>query len=118
MWQIVYIVCTLSSNLGRLAYEIQQQRFIDGSWRVRSLDDIWYFNGGDNLHEVVLPHTKNNSDEINLEIGNIINSLGNHWDGYSKGKIKDKDMLGMYPLYKTKRKVKVAKFPTYPHVIL
>ena len=113
-----YIVCTLSSNLGRLAYEIQQQRYPDGSWRLRSLDDIWYFAGGDNQHEVILPHTTNNSEEVDLELGDILNSLGNHWDGYSKGTIKERDALGMYPLYKTKPKVKVAKFPTYSHVKL
>ena len=113
-----YIVCTLSSNLGRLAYEIQQQKYPDGSWRLKSLDDIWYFAGGDNLHEVILPHTKNNSEEVDLEIEDVINSLGNHWDGYSKGRVRERDLIGMYPLYKTKAKVKTAKFPTYPHIKL
>ena len=113
-----YIVCTFSSNLGRLAYEIQQQKYPDASWRVKSLDDIWYFAGGDNIDEVILPHVKNSPDEINLQKGDVINSLGNHWNGYSKGKIKKSNTVGMYPLYKTKRKIKIAKFPTYSHVKL
>ena len=30
-----FIVCTSSSNVCRLAYEIQQQRYVDGSWRFK-----------------------------------------------------------------------------------
>ena len=113
-----YIVCTFSSNVCRLAYEIQQQRYVDGSWRFKSLDDIWYFAGGDHLHEVSLPQKQKDESELDLNIGDILNSAGNHWDGYSKGKNILNNNVGLYPLYKTKDKIKIVKFPTYPHVKL
>ncbi|CAB4069592.1 FUT8 [Lepeophtheirus salmonis] len=38
-----YLVCTFSSQVCRIAYEILQNRFPDGHDRFKSLDDIWYF---------------------------------------------------------------------------
>ena len=113
-----YIVCTFSSNVCRLAYEIQQQRYVDGSWRFKSLDDIWYYAGWDHQHEAHLPHKPKDESELELKIGDLLNSAGNHWDGYSKGKNILNNDVGFYPLYKTKDKIKIAKFPSYPHVKL
>lgn len=41
-----YLVCTFSSNLCRLAYELMQSRLAgtDASWRFASLDDGYYFD--------------------------------------------------------------------------
>ena len=38
--QCEYLVCTFSSQVCRLAYELMQLRFPDASWRFRSLDDV------------------------------------------------------------------------------
>jgi glycoprotein 6-alpha-L-fucosyltransferase len=41
-----FLVCTFSSNLCRLAYELMQTQFgDDASWRFSSLDDLYYFDG-------------------------------------------------------------------------
>ncbi|RNA03521.1 Alpha-(1-6)-fucosyltransferase, partial [Brachionus plicatilis] len=50
--QCDFLVCTLSSQVCRMAYEIQQTRFPDGSWRFKSLDDVYYF-GGQLRHNVI-----------------------------------------------------------------
>lgn len=43
-----FLVCTFSSNLCRLAYELMQTKHHgDASWRFNSLDDIYYFHGID-----------------------------------------------------------------------
>lgn len=40
-----FLVCTFSSNLCRLAYELMQTRYhSDASWRFKSLDDAYYFH--------------------------------------------------------------------------
>ena len=114
-----YIVCTFSSQVCRLAYEIQQQLYSDGSWRFKSLDDVWYFGNSDHQQEVILPHNAATDEELNLEIGDVLSVAGNHWNGYNKGrKHGDEEQLGLYPLYKTKEKYKIVAFPTYPEVVL
>ena len=41
-----FIVCTFSSQVCRMAYELMQTRHVDASGAFRSLDDRWYFGGG------------------------------------------------------------------------
>ena len=41
-----YLVCTFSSQVCRLAYEFQQGRYVDATFRVKSLDDPFYYGGG------------------------------------------------------------------------
>ena len=87
-----FIVCTFSSNLCRLAYEIQQQRTNrDNHWRFKSLDDMWQFNikwdtKVSHYQEVIIPHLANNPREINVEVGDILNIENNLWNGYAIGK--------------------------------
>ena len=113
-----YIVCTFSSQVCRLAYEIQQQRYVDGSWRFKSLDDTWYFGGADHHQEVIMAHEPNNIDELNLKIGDTISVAGNHWNGYNKGRNHANDQIGLYPLYKTRERYKTYPFPTYHDIHL
>ena len=113
-----YIVCTFSSQVCRLAHEIQQQRFPDASWRFKSLDDVWYFGNSDHQQEVIMAHKASTFDELDLEVGDILSVAGNHWNGYNKGRKHGSEQeLGLYPLYKTKEKFKIVKFPTYPDVV-
>lgn len=114
-----YIVCTFSSQVSRIAYEIMQTRHVDAADRFKSLDDIWYYGGQDeHQQEAIMDHLPRNKNEIELRKGDVIGVAGNHWTGVNKGKNKRTNRVGLYPEYKTKEKVKVAEFPTYPNVKL
>ncbi|XP_023326613.1 alpha-(1,6)-fucosyltransferase [Eurytemora carolleeae] len=107
-----FLVCTFSSQVCRIAYEIMQTRHIDAADRFKSLDDIFYFGGqSEHLQEAVYPHARRNSDELDLEIGDIIGVAGNHWNGLNKGRNHRTNRIGLYPEYKTKEKLRVINFP-------
>ncbi|XP_077866005.1 alpha-(1,6)-fucosyltransferase-like [Saccoglossus kowalevskii] len=110
-----YLVCTFSSQVCRVAYEIMQTRFPDASTFFHSLDDVYYF-GGQNAHDekVLYTHIPRNGAEIPLELDDAIGIAGNHWDGYSKGHNRRINKSGLYPSYKTEDKPNIAKMPTYP----
>lgn len=114
-----YLVCTFSSQVCRVAYELMQTYHGDASQRFYSLDDIYYF-GGQNAHnvEAIQKHVPKRKEEIALEVGDLIGIAGNHWDGYSKGVNRKLGKNGLFPSYKTANKVVTAKFPTYPEVPL
>ncbi len=80
-----------------------QVRFPDASWRFRSLDDVYYFGGG-NGHRVVAirDHDPFSSFEIELKKGDIIGLAGNHWNGFSKGTNTRTNKVGLFPSYKVK----------------
>lgn len=77
-----YLVCTFSSQVCRVAYEIMQTMYPDASDRFKSLDDIYYY-GGQNSHnrEAVLPHKAKKPDQITLREGDLIGIAGDHWSG-------------------------------------
>lgn len=107
--QCDYLVCTFSSQVCRLAYEYMQARFPDGSWRFRSLDDVYYFGGG-NGHQVVALYDhipKSDTEEIEMKAGDIIGLAGNHWNGFSKGKNMRTQKIGLFPSYKVKNVLQV-----------
>lgn len=110
-----FLVCTFSSQVCRVAYEIMQTLHPDASSFFYSLDDIYYF-GGQNAHNqiAIYPHQPRNSDDIPLEPGDLIGVAGNHWDGYSKGINRKMGRTGLYPSYKVKEKIETVKYPTYP----
>jgi len=109
-----YLVCTFSSQVCRIAYEIMQSRVPDASDRFKSLDDIFYFGGqSEHLQEAIYPHTRRNSKELDLEVGDVVGVAGNHWDGFNKGRNHRTNRVGLYPEYKTKEKLRVVKFPEY-----
>ncbi|XP_052001997.1 alpha-(1,6)-fucosyltransferase-like [Xyrauchen texanus] len=110
-----FLVCTFSSQVCRVAYEIMQTLHPDASSFFYSLDDIYYF-GGQNAHNqiAIYPHQLRNSDDIPLEPGDVIGVAGNHWDGNSKGINRKTGRTGLYPSYKVKEKIETVKYPTYP----
>ncbi len=86
-----YLVCTLTSNVCRLASELMQVRYVDATWRVVSLDDSIYTNSMQetNKAEAVLDHFPNREqDEIELIKGDKLIYLryatGNNF-GYLNG---------------------------------
>ncbi|XP_051951263.1 alpha-(1,6)-fucosyltransferase-like [Xyrauchen texanus] len=112
--QTDFLVCTFSSQVCRVAYEIMQTLHPDASSFFRSLDDIYYF-GGQNAHNqiAIYPHEPRTADDIPLEPGDLIGVAGNHWDGYSKGVNRKLARTGLYPSYKVKEKIETVKYPTY-----
>ncbi|XP_052864834.1 alpha-(1,6)-fucosyltransferase [Anopheles cruzii] len=112
-----HLVCTFSSQVCRVAYEIMQTMYPDASGRFRSLDDIYYY-GGQNSHnrEVVLPHDPRNHDEIQVRPGDLVGVAGNHWNGFSKGKNIRTNQVGLFPSFKVNDKIEVVELPTYPYV--
>ncbi|XP_069773480.1 alpha-(1,6)-fucosyltransferase isoform X2 [Narcine bancroftii] len=113
--QADFLVCTFSSQVCRVAYEIMQTLHPDASGYFHSLDDIYYF-GGQNAHNqiAIYPHKPQTPEEIVLEPGDLIGVAGNHWDGYSKGINRKSGQTGLYPSYKVKETIETIKYPTYP----
>ncbi|RXG59715.1 Alpha-(1,6)-fucosyltransferase [Armadillidium vulgare] len=109
-----YLVCTFSSQVCRLAYEILQTFHPDGADRFRSLDDIYYY-GGQNPHNqrARFPHTAKRSSEMSLKVGDFVGVAGNHWDGFSKGFNRRSKQTGLYPSYKAEETVEVANIASY-----
>lgn len=91
-----------------------QNYYPDASAKFRSLDDVYYY-GGQSSHNrmAVLPHESRRVGEINLMLGDLVGIAGNHWNGYSKGRNLRTNQVGLFPSFKVKDKVEVAKFPTY-----
>lgn len=107
-----HLVCTFSSQVCRIAYEIMQNMHPDAADRFNSLDDIFYYGGqGEHQQEVIYPHMRHSSAELDLEVGDVIGVAGNHWDGFNKGRNHRTNKVGLYPEYKTKEKLKIVKFP-------
>uniref|UniRef100_A0A1B6CPN6 Alpha-(1,6)-fucosyltransferase n=1 Tax=Clastoptera arizonana TaxID=38151 RepID=A0A1B6CPN6_9HEMI len=114
-----YLVCTFSSQVCRVAYEIMQALHPDAADKFRSLDDIYYY-GGQNIHRrvAILPHRASSADQMDLDIGDTIGVAGNHWDGYSKGRNLKSNKIGLYPSFKVEDLVETVEFPTYTEVPL
>jgi len=112
-----YLVCTFSSQVCRIAYEIMQQGHVDASNRFKSLDDIWYYGGQDeHQQEAVFNHHPVNYGEIEVEVGDVLGVAGNHWNGFNKGRNHRTNRVGLYPEYKTREKLRIVDFPTYARV--
>ncbi|KAI0979538.1 hypothetical protein GJ496_009538, partial [Pomphorhynchus laevis] len=103
-----FIVCTFSSNVCRLAYELMQTRYPDGSWRFRSLDYIYHYNS-QLPHNYIAIEDHTQSGDISFVKGDIIGIKGNYWNGYCKGTNKRTNETGLFPCYKT-----VDQFLTAP----
>jgi len=112
-----YLVCTFSSQVCRIAYEIMQQNHVDASNRFKSLDDIWYYGGQDeHQQEAVLGHHQVHHGEIEMDVGDVLGVAGNHWDGFNKGRNHRTNRVGLYPEFKTREKLRIVEFPTYEKV--
>ncbi|PAV69787.1 hypothetical protein WR25_17471 [Diploscapter pachys] len=81
-----YLVCTFSSQVCRMGFELMQVLKGDAGELFHSLDDLYYY-GGQHAHEqiAVEDHEPESDKEIELKIGDVIGVAGNHWDGFSKG---------------------------------
>lgn len=114
-----FLVCTFSSQVCRVAYELMQTFYIDAYNRFASLDDVYYY-GGQNSHPsiAILEHKPRKSDEIELKVGDLVEVLGNHWNGFSKARNLRTNSKGLYPSFKVVNRVKKVDFPKYSNVPL
>jgi glycoprotein 6-alpha-L-fucosyltransferase len=114
-----YLVCTFSSQVCRVAYELMQTRYPDAYNRFASLDDIYYY-GGQNPHPqiVILNHVPKREGEIELKINDEIEVYGNHWNGFSKGRNLRTSLTGLFPSFKVKNLIKSVDFPKYQSLSL
>lgn len=112
-----FLVCTFSSQVCRVAYEIMQTMHVDASDKFVSLDDIYYYGGQMNhFQEVSIAHHPQKPDQLELRKGDILGIAGNHWNGFRKGKNQRNGQSGLYPSFKVNDKIEIADFPTYPNV--
>ncbi|CAH0726729.1 unnamed protein product, partial [Brenthis ino] len=109
-----FLVCTFSSQVGRVAYEMMQSNRADAARSVHSLDDIYYF-GGQNAHErrALLPHAAADAHQISAQVGDLIGIAGNHWNGFGRGTNKRTNLNGLIPWYKTADHLVLYPFPEY-----
>ncbi|KAF5294266.1 hypothetical protein FQR65_LT10852 [Abscondita terminalis] len=109
-----FLVCTFSSNICRLAYELMQINYEDASARVASLDDVYYdLQQNTNQRITILSHRAQSAQEIDLLPGDIVHIIDNHWNGYSKGKNLRTKKHGLFPSFKVDMSMEIVKFPTY-----
>uniref|UniRef100_A0A6V7IEL6 Alpha-(1,6)-fucosyltransferase n=1 Tax=Bracon brevicornis TaxID=1563983 RepID=A0A6V7IEL6_9HYME len=114
-----HLVCTFSSQVCRVAYEIMQTYYVDAHDRFTSLDDVYYYGGQNpNPGVVILEHIPKRLGEIELKVGDKVEVYGNHWDGYSKGRNMRTSATGLFPSFKVKNPVAIVDFPKYPDVPL
>jgi hypothetical protein len=106
-----FVVCTHSSNVCRLVYELMQIDDVNPTWRVASLDSDYFLNGERRYEYAVQDHRPENGTQLALEIGDIVvlvflrkeknqlifyNSLG-----FKKGYNLRTKRTGFYPAFKT-----------------
>lgn len=109
-----YLVCTFSSGVCRMAYEMMNSKHVDASQSFHSLDDLYYFTGqSDHKMKVILEHTAHNKEELSLKVGDVVKILGNHWNGQAKVIDYKTNREGFIPAYKLEDIYEVAQFPTY-----
>ncbi|XP_060868925.1 alpha-(1,6)-fucosyltransferase-like isoform X2 [Metopolophium dirhodum] len=116
--QCNYLVCTFSSHVCRLAYEIINGiKYADASTQFISLDDVYHFSDQiHRLHVAILPHKSNRPQEMDLQVGDEIEVAGNKWNGYSKGTHLRTNKTLLYPTFKLIQKNEVMYFASYPDI--
>ncbi|CAI6344318.1 unnamed protein product [Macrosiphum euphorbiae] len=116
--QCNYLVCTFSSHVCRLAYEIiNGNKYADASTQFTSLDDVYYFSDQiRRLHVAILPHKSNRPQEMDLQVGDEIEVAGNELNGYSKGTHLRTNKTLLYLTFKVIQKIEVMYFESYPDI--
>ncbi|CAK8681880.1 unnamed protein product [Clavelina lepadiformis] len=97
-----YIVCTLTSEVCKVAYQIMQTHNVDASADIYSLDFPFYFDvQAPMMRLVTLNHVaKESTNEIELKVGDQIDVQVDNHNGYFTGKNARTGETGMYPSYK------------------
>nr|CDS34799.1 alpha (1,6) fucosyltransferase [Hymenolepis microstoma] len=107
-----YLVCTFSSQIGRLAYELMQTYPLelgDASMRCQSLDDSYYYGGQQQWYQTAIVDDK----ASNIKAGDRVGVLGNHWNGYAKVILPKSLKEAILPAYKFESSFKRIDFPGF-----
>lgn len=114
-----HLVCTFSSQVCRLAFELAQTLPRDDPSQMHtftSLDDVYYFGGQQEHQQVaIMEHKAESANELDLRPGDLLGLAGNHWDGWSKGFSHRLGRHGLYPSHKVREKDRFADFPSWPN---
>nr|XP_054927534.1 alpha-(1,6)-fucosyltransferase-like isoform X1 [Dermacentor andersoni] len=114
------VVCTLSSGVCRVVYELMQARRTDASAQLVSLDvDYFYAFVQFPARRVIYSHRPLHPKELWLREGDAVERLGDHsvigearrkkfLDGVSVGALPGTVLTGLYPTYKTVPQLRVA----------
>ncbi|XP_064470143.1 alpha-(1,6)-fucosyltransferase-like [Ornithodoros turicata] len=106
------VVCTLSSGVCRVAYELMQARRTDATSHIVSLDvDYFYAYVRFPPRRIIYPHRQAASNELWLREGDYVERLGDQsiigearkkkfWDGYSVGGLQGTILTGLFPSFK------------------
>lgn len=115
-----FIVCTFSSNIGRLSFELLEiLQNGDFSESVVSLDVNYYFYGQQSPQKIaIMNHSPDwlESNEIELKVGDIllidepINQFRNQFDVYRRGRNNRTGASGRFSAYKVKDKWLIENF--------
>lgn len=115
-----YLICTLSSEVCRVAYELMQTRHVDASDRVHSLDFIYYYNGHKKYYfDTLIPHTARTEygflPEIDAKVGDILEVYtgADHHLGMIHVKNTRTNISGRIPAFKLKRQPEIVRFSRY-----
>ncbi|CAL8076608.1 unnamed protein product [Calicophoron daubneyi] len=107
-----YLVCTLSSNICRIAYELMQtrhRRLGDASLLVQSLDSVYFVFGGQPT-----PCKMTDVDERNdLGPGELVSLIGSRLDGYMEVSRDQGKTNIQIPVYKCRPLVLTAPMLNY-----
>ncbi|KAI3383725.1 hypothetical protein SNEBB_005563 [Seison nebaliae] len=106
-----FIVCTFSSQVCRVAYEVMQMKHTDASDKFRSLDDIYYFGG--QLEHFWRARFENRNNGIQFKKNDLIAIKGNHWNGEAKGLNKKSDVEGVFPAFKAEDEPQIVQMSKY-----
>ncbi|XP_064469233.1 alpha-(1,6)-fucosyltransferase-like [Ornithodoros turicata] len=113
------VVCTLSSGVCRVAYELMQARRTDATSHIVSLDvDYFYAFVRFPPRRIIYPHRETAPKELRLREGDCVQRVGDmsvsyearnkkFWDGYSVGGRQGTKLTGLFPLFKSVPQVRV-----------
>ncbi|XP_075747960.1 alpha-(1,6)-fucosyltransferase [Rhipicephalus microplus] len=119
------VVCTLSSGVCRVVYELMQARRTDASAHLVSLDvDYFYAFVQFPARRAIYSHRSLHPKELWLREGDVVERLGDHsvigearrkkfLDGVSVGTLPGTVLTGLYPSYKAVPQMRVA--PSQEH---
>ncbi|XP_042873706.1 alpha-(1,6)-fucosyltransferase-like [Penaeus japonicus] len=121
-----YLVCTMTSNLCRLSYEIMQTLHPDGIPLIKILGLPLHHMHREKAHilRAEFSHTPRNPEEMAMEVGDLITTSSirsnsrkhSDDDGFLTGKNQRGSTGSLFPLYKTSRVLLVEEFPSYEHI--
>jgi glycoprotein 6-alpha-L-fucosyltransferase len=110
-----YVVCTFSSNLCRLVYELKQINGLAAPWTVFSLDSDYFFDDNNTqVENAIHDHKPNENTQIELRKGDAVklnfyvpkhlnaSQIQNYlFDGFKNGTNLRTNQTGLFPSFKT-----------------